>query len=406
MGRVRNQAISVATFSWVPRAASIAVRWIRRDGGFFLSVIAASLVTVIVLSALGSPRGTGRTPSAARTSGAPAKPSGFSTISPVVAGNESGQPFALRQFPTSAANVGLMQPAVDANGNVWFGEMNVNRLARLNTTTGVITTWIPPDGKYNIMQTAIDASGNVWYTEQAANYIGKFDPNSQKFTVYPLNTVNGHTSAPQDLEFGPGGKLWFTEISGDAIGRLDPATGAIRTWHISPLAGKSNAYPYSIAVAPDGKVWFGELSGGAVGSLDPTTGAVRLYPLSKPQALVFSIAADSSGHIWFTELEQGVLGEIDTRTGQLKEIPVPDTVAAPSGLYAVEVAKDGGVWFACASTNALVRFDPRTHVFAFYPLTTARSVPYGLALDHDGNLWFTGDATPTNYIGELRISKP
>ncbi len=43
----------------------------------------------------------------------------------------------------SRSNVGLMQPAVDARGNVWAGEMNVNRLGRLDSKRGVVTSWTP-----------------------------------------------------------------------------------------------------------------------------------------------------------------------------------------------------------------------------------------------------------------------
>ncbi len=41
----------------------------------------------------------------------------------------------------SPSNVGLMLPAVDAHGNVWIGEMNANRLGRLNTQTGLVSSW-------------------------------------------------------------------------------------------------------------------------------------------------------------------------------------------------------------------------------------------------------------------------
>jgi hypothetical protein len=36
---------------------------------------------------------------------------------------------------------GLMQPTVDAQGNLWVGEMSANRLARLDVSTGQVRTW-------------------------------------------------------------------------------------------------------------------------------------------------------------------------------------------------------------------------------------------------------------------------
>ena len=69
-----------------------------------------------------------------------------------------------------------MLPAVDQQGNIWFGEMATNRIARLDPHTGTVTTWTPPGGEEGIMGIAIDALGNVWFAEQNANYIGRFDP--------------------------------------------------------------------------------------------------------------------------------------------------------------------------------------------------------------------------------------
>jgi hypothetical protein len=83
-------------------------------------------------------------------------------------------------YTFASSNVGLMQPAVDAQGNVWVGEMNANRLGRLNSQTGIVTSWTPPGAQYGIMTTAVDAQGDAWFTEQNANYIGRFDPLSPR----------------------------------------------------------------------------------------------------------------------------------------------------------------------------------------------------------------------------------
>src|SRR6266567_4010312 len=53
----------------------------------------------------------------------------------------------------------LMQVAVDAQGNVWVGEMHANRLGRLNAQTGAVSSWTPPGAQYGIMTTIVDAQG-------------------------------------------------------------------------------------------------------------------------------------------------------------------------------------------------------------------------------------------------------
>jgi virginiamycin B lyase len=185
-------------------------------------------------------------------------------------------------YTVSTSNVGLMQLAVDGQGNVWVGEMNTNHLDRFNSRTGVVTRWTPPGGQYGLMATVIDAQGDVWFAEQNANYIGRFDPGRQTFHLFPLGTLNGSPLGPQDLRFDSKGMLWFTAALGSAIGRLDPANGAMHLWPI-PTS------PYSIAVLPDGRIWFG--ASGAIGTIDPVTGQVTLYDLPDAQVQVFSLNA-------------------------------------------------------------------------------------------------------------------
>lgn len=305
-------------------------------------------------------------------------------------------------YTLDAPNAGVMQPAVDAQGNVWFGEMSLNKLARLDPRTRKVTEWQPPKGEHNIMATAIDAHGNVWFTEQAANYIGCFDPATQQFTTYPLGLVNGISVGPQDLAFDPSGALWFTEVNSGELGRLDPATGTIRTYKMPVPAGVQRACPFSLAITKDGQVWYGDLCDGAVGHLDPESGKVQLYQANGGQAEIFSMAADASGRIWFTELEQSKIGVVDGNAGKLTEIPVPTTLGEPTGLYALVVARDGSVWAACAGTNALIRYQPQSGAFTFNVLSVPASVPFGLSLDRSGGIWFTAAGTPNNYVGAVR----
>ena len=193
-------------------------RLVRRDAGFGVLVLLALLVTVLVISRLPS----ASTPTTARQPGGTATPATQSAQSGAIVQRANAQ---IIPMPTSRA--GLMQPAVDAQGNIWVGEMVTNQLARIDPKTGQVTEWTPPGGKYNIMATAMDRQGDVWFTEQAANYIGRFDPTTQTFQTYPLDTAIAPRMAPQDLAFDANGQLWFTLLGG-RIGRLDPATGAMR----------------------------------------------------------------------------------------------------------------------------------------------------------------------------------
>ena len=408
MGRVRHPAVAPKASpppapTTSPRGGGLAALgrtiW-RRDFWFVLGMVWLVVISAIALTAGGNALTSSRTTSGATATSTPAVPQPTATAAP--SSPASVLPARERVYNLPPPVPGLMQPAVDQQGNVWFGEMTTNLLGRLDPTTGTVTSWKPPNGNSGIMQTAVDAQGKIWFTEQNANYIGRFDPSSQTFHTYPLAKVNGHTSGPQDLAFDSSGNLWFTEVSVGRIGRLDPASGALGAWDVPAPAAGAPAYPYSLAVSPDGTVWFGYLANGAIARFDPTSQRFTLYHTPNAQAQLFAMALDASGRLWFTELEQDAIGMLDTHTGRVEEIPVPDTLGTPGGLYAITVTHGGDVWFACSSANALVRYQPASRAVTFFQLSTAASIPYGLAQDGAGRLWFTADAIAQNYVGMMQ----
>ena len=295
-------------------------------------------------------------------------------------------------YLVSRSNVGLMQPAVDAQGNVWVGEMNANQLDRLNTQSGEVTRWTPPGAQYGIMNTVLDGQGNVWFAEQNANYIGRFDPGQHAFHLFPLGSSKGSPLGPQDLHIDSQGLLWFAGASGGAIGQLDPKTGEVRIW---PLPSS----PSSIATTPDGHVWFGV--DGALDVLDPSTGQITSYALPDPQTQVFSMEADTEGRLWFTEVLPGKLGMFDQETDSLTELPLPAVSGNAPALYELVLDHQGMVWFVDVDANALVRYAPGKQTLTFYRLSMPGSAPFGLTLDPAGRVWFTVGGAPTNYVGEM-----
>jgi virginiamycin B lyase len=304
-------------------------------------------------------------------------------------------------YTFSRSNVGLMQPAVDAHGQVWVGEMHVNRLGCLNSQTGAVSSWAPPQGQYGIMATTVDAQGDAWFAEQNANYIGRFDKRRQTFRIFPLGTWKGSPLGPQDLHFDGRGWLWFTAAEAGAIGRLDPRTGAIRLW---PVPSRIPAIPFSLyglTITLDGQVWFGEMAGGAIGHLDPLTGQITLYDLPNPQVQVFSMATDLAGHIWFTEVVPGKLGMLDPTTGSLTELPVPALAGGPPALFELVLDHTGNIWFVDVGANTLVRYAPGKQTLTFFQLSLPGSAPFGLTLDPTGKLWFTVGGSSANYVGEM-----
>jgi virginiamycin B lyase len=324
-------------------------------------------------------------------------------LTPIIGSSVSVQAARIHTYIVSPPDAGLMLPAVDQRGNVWFGEMASNQLARLDPRTGMITTWTPPQGEDGIMGITIDTQGNIWFAEQNANYIGRFDPARQSFRTFSFGSGKSHRVGLQDLQFDASGRLWFTEMVAGRIGWLYPASGAFQTWVLPTSSSGTPLYPYGLAVTQDGQIWFGTFSGGVVGHLDPTTGRVLLYHLANPGEQIYSMAADGRGRIWYTELQFGKLGMIDAGTGKITELKVPTTLGNPEDLHSIVVA-NGDVWFTSSGANALVRYSPDDGTYTFFQLPVPGSVPFGLALASADTLWFTAGGNPANYVGEMTIT--
>ncbi len=76
-----------------------------------------------------------------------------------------------------------------------------------------------------------DSKGNLWFVEINGNKVGKLTPGKVKegtsdgVIEYELPHAN---SRPQYLIVSRDDIIWFSEIGGNRIGRLDPATGVIK----------------------------------------------------------------------------------------------------------------------------------------------------------------------------------
>src|SRR5882757_1454926 len=69
---------------------------------------------------------------------------------------------------------------------------------------------------------AVAADGTVWYTDQRNSYIGKLNPESGAIVDYPTPTPG---SGPHGLTVAPDGSVWYTGQGAGLLGRLDPKTG-------------------------------------------------------------------------------------------------------------------------------------------------------------------------------------
>src|SRR5256885_730584 len=177
----------------------------------------------------------------------------------------------------------------------------------------VITEYPLPRPKAFPHDPAVGADGIVWYTDQVNSYIGRLDPATGKVTDYPTPTP---LSGPHGIVVAPDGGVWYTgNFSGPppqgahtgAIG--GPPAQAHGRWarHAPPPGqgrdfaspGGAGSQPYGIAVGTDGRIWYDESGRDQIVAFDPATERAETVKIPTPGSVVRNMAVDSSrARLW------------------------------------------------------------------------------------------------------------
>ena len=287
---------------------------------------------------------------------------------------------------------------------------------------------------------AFDAEGNLWFTEINGNKIGKLVPSEAKpgtangITEYALPLPN---SKPHYIIVARNGIVWFTELAG-RLGRLDPETGIIKEYD----APTSNSELHGLLEDEEGNIWFLEFGSSKVVRLDPATGNMREFPLGGGHPHAFVKDGDKiwytlGGKFWMGKFFNKI-GALNIKTGKVHEITVPPEKSVPhamiragdrtiwfSQLFASKIARivftKGGpvsfqefhlgkgvgphglasddarklIWFTANRIDSIGRLDPKKAAaetgkgVEFFKIPTAGAHPNEVAVDKAGNVWFT-----------------
>jgi streptogramin lyase len=300
----------------------------------------------------------------------------------------------VHEYSMLSPAAGLMMPAVARNGQVWVGEMNLDRLAVLDPRTGVMREYhIPGSGFAGVMGIAADARGRIWYTATSRGALGDYDPASRTF--HEISTPS-RDSAPNGIAVDGAGNVWFTELNRCAIGRLDAGKGTIDEWSISSSAGCA---PYWLTFDAAGNVWFTEFAASKIGELIPASGEVHEWSTPTSGSEPTGIAVAPNGTVWFSESDVSRLGELIPASGQMTDYPLP----AATRPYGLVVAHDGSIWLAGTVGSVLTRYSPPSGRFAQLTLPTPSAGIFWLTTDRNGSLWCVEGDASANKLARVSI---
>lgn len=275
--------------------------------------------------------------------------------------------------------------------------------------SATIEEFLTPTPDSSPTDLAFDAQGNLWFTEINADKIGKLDPSkveagtSKGIVEYDLPHPN---SKPNNLTIAKDGKVWFTQMGGNRVGVLDPATGAITEYDVPT----PNSEPHHIYEGKDGSIWFSLFETNKIGNLDPATGKIKEYPVNEGHPHDMVVMDD---HIWYTQggkfwagLFFNKLGRLDLKTGKITEIVAPPEKSVPHGMSRGE---DGTIWFTQMFANKISRLDfsqgtePK---IVNYHVPGERKGPHDLVVDDKRDrVWFVENRADSIGLLDLKQAK-
>jgi virginiamycin B lyase len=291
-------------------------------------------------------------------------------------------------------------PYLDNDGNVWVTDRGApNAIVRLDPRTATLRSFSLPEqgGPHGI---TVDAKGTVWWGENRWPKLGSLDPATGKIEYHSMDPrdVLGPNTQGQDPIVDSQQNVWFTVIVGNRIGRWDRTTGKVTVWE----PPTPNSYPYGIDKDKSGNIWFSQFVQCRVAKFDPKTEQFTEYPVltayEDPYCLIRRLSVDSKGTVWYAVFSHGVIGKLDPESGKMIEYKVPMAFSQP---YDIWPDAADNLWISDGGLGgAIIRFDPRSEKFTFYPALQRGDMPK-VEITREGAIWYSPRSAARGTIGVL-----
>jgi virginiamycin B lyase len=176
--------------------------------------------------------------------------------------------------------------------------------------------------------------------------------------------------------------------------------------------GKFNEYPLPQgrsgimrpAIDHQQRIWFGEMGRNLLGYFDPASKTFHQFNVPDGQGGIMGIAVAADDTIWYAEQNANYIGHYDPRSNHfssyaLSQVTAPNgennktTIKLPVGPNELAIDQQGNIWFTEMNADAIAKLDPHSSKITQYPLSEPRTIqqlnPYGITIDKDGLVWFT-----------------
>lgn len=135
--------------------------------------------------------------------------------------------------------------------------------------------------------------GSIWFSQLNVRRIGRIDPDSGSIEVFDTPFPG-----PRRLRFDSKGNLWIPGFSAGVLARFDPQTKRFKTWDL-PTRPSGSETPYALNVdRKSDTVWICGTNSDTLIRFDPKSEEFTIYPLPTRVTYTREIDFDDEGGIW------------------------------------------------------------------------------------------------------------
>jgi virginiamycin B lyase len=290
-------------------------------------------------------------------------------------------------------------PYFDPDGNVWTTDRGQpNAIVKLDPRTVKFEHHPLPERGIPHGIT-VDSKGIVWWGETVGFKFGRLDPKTGQMDRYPIDSsgflkgARGHDPIVDQED-----NVWLTVIRGNRLAKRDAKTGKISVYE----PPSPNSYPYGADKDKQGNIWISQFTQCRMAKFDPKEEVFTEYPALTAYEDQFCLirrgSVDHNGMVWYGVFSNGKIGKIDPATGQAVEYKMPVAFAEP---YDIWPDKDNNMWIADgAMGGAIIKFDPKTEKFTFYPAVQRGDLPK-IEITREGAIWYNPRSALKGAVGVL-----
>lgn len=234
-------------------------------------------------------------------------------------------------------------------------------------------------GIHSFAESAKD--GNIFITASYQQRIIEFNPKTKEWTNHLMD--DGYY--PHTLRVDDQDRVWFTLALSNQVGMFDRNVSEFTLFELPSRSFKETMMVNFMGVLLKLMSWGLPVANWASVDRD-STGVPLPYGLD--------IAPD--GGVWFARLHADSIGRIDPETLEVKVYETPF-----HGPRRLRIDNEGGVWIAAFPESSIVRFDQDSEAFEFFEIPVkplGSETPYSLNIDKTRSIvWVNGNTSDALY---------